>query len=43
MDVTSVHVGAETRNALADYRDEKDLHNYDAALRHLLEQAEAYP
>jgi hypothetical protein len=37
MDVTTVPCGSETRDALADYRDDNDLPNYDAALRDLLD------
>lgn len=36
MDITTVPCGRETRDVLAEYRDENDLPNYDAALRELL-------
>lgn len=37
MDVTTVPCGSETRDALADYRDENDFPNYDSAIRDLLD------
>jgi hypothetical protein len=40
MDRTSIGtVSAETRDAVAEYRDTNDLPNYDVALRHLLDEA----
>jgi hypothetical protein len=37
MDRTSITLGSETRNKLRRYKDERDLPNYDAALRDLLD------
>jgi len=37
MDITTVSCGSETRQRLADYRDEHDYPNYDVALRELLD------
>lgn len=34
-------VGHDTRDAVAQYRDENDLPNYDTALRELLEESGA--
>lgn len=36
MDITTVPCGSETRDALAEYRDENDYPSYDVALRELL-------
>lgn len=38
MDRTTVVVGSDTRDKLADYRDGNDHPNYDVALRDLLDQ-----
>lgn len=43
MDVTSVNLGSETRDALAEYRDQQEYSSYNEAIRGLLETAEAYP
>lgn len=37
MDVTTVPMGTSTRDALRDYRDERNHPNYDAALQELLD------
>ena len=37
MDITTVSVGSGTRDALAEYRDRKDLPNMDIAIQTLLE------
>lgn len=37
MDITTVPCGTSTRDALAEFRDERELPNYDAALQELLE------
>jgi hypothetical protein len=37
MDITTVSCGSETRKQLAEYRDEHNFPNYDAALRDLLD------
>lgn len=39
MDVTTVQCGKDTRDELAEYRDENDLKNYDEAIRDLLDGA----
>lgn len=39
MDRTSVVVGKEARERLAEYRDKQELPNYDVALKTLLEEA----
>jgi hypothetical protein len=36
MDRTSITLGSDTRNALREYKRERDLPNYDAALEQLL-------
>ena len=42
MDRTSIGaVSTQTRDAIAEYRDENELPNYDAAIQHLLEDAGA--
>jgi hypothetical protein len=37
-DITTVSCGSETRDRLREYRDERELPNYDAALRELLDE-----
>lgn len=37
MDRTSITLGSETRDDLREYKHERDLPNYDAALRDLLD------
>lgn len=39
MDITTVSCGSETRERLADYRDQNGHPNYEAALQELLEVA----
>jgi hypothetical protein len=39
MDITTVSLGTETRDELADYRDSQDCDNYDEAVQELLGQA----
>lgn len=39
MDVTSVALGKRVRDDLREYRDEKDLQNYNEAIRFLLSEA----
>ena len=38
MDRTSITLGSETRNELREYKRDRDLPNYDAALRDLLNE-----
>jgi len=40
MDVTTIQCGTETREMLAEYRDDREFDNYDQALRSLLQRAE---
>jgi hypothetical protein len=40
MDRTSISLGSSTRNALREYKKERDLPNYDAAVSALLEGTE---
>ena len=37
MDVTTIQCGKETRDLLADYKEEYGYDNYDQALRNLLQ------
>lgn len=37
MDRTSITLGEDTRNALREYKHDRELPNYDAALRDLLD------
>ena len=37
MDVTTIQCGKDTRDLLADYRDEHNYENYDEALRNLIQ------
>jgi len=38
MDRTSITLGSETRDDLREYKRDRDLPNYDAALRDLLDE-----
>jgi len=41
MDITTISCGSDTRDKIAEYRDENDLANYDEALRELVKTAAA--
>ncbi|MDB2253513.1 hypothetical protein PM033_17470 [Halorubrum ezzemoulense] len=41
MDRTSISLGSQTRNKLRRYKQERELPNYDAALRDLLDSEDA--
>jgi hypothetical protein len=41
MNRTSITLGEDTRNALREYKHDRDLPNYDAALRDLLDTENA--
>ena len=41
MDRTSISLGSQTRNKLRQYKQERNLPNYDAALRDLLNSEDA--
>ncbi len=41
MDITTISVGSATRDAVADYRDRRDLPNMDEALQDLLESQQS--
>jgi len=40
MDATTIQCGTDTREMLAEYRDEHGFSNYDQALKSLLQHAE---
>jgi hypothetical protein len=40
MDATTIQCGTDTREMLAEYRDEHEFDNYDQALRSLLQHTE---
>ena len=42
MDRTSITLGEDTRNALREYKHDRELPNYDAALRDLLDGGPSY-
>ena len=41
MDITTISCGRSTRDRVQDYRDERGLKNYDAALKALLREVDA--
>jgi len=38
MDITTIPVGSDTRNAIREYKQENDFQNYDEAMQALLDE-----